>query len=61
MEVISYDELVDVRASAGVVKDYSRPMGYSQVIEPPQQYEILLDMVRNDPVLLLLSTCLLIQ
>ena len=51
MEVINYNELLDIRASSGVVKDYSRPTGAADTIEPPQVNEILLDMVRSDPVL----------
>lgn len=51
MEVVNYDELVNIRASSGIVKDYSRSTGVAQIIEPPQQYEILLDMIRNDPVM----------
>ena len=51
MEVTNYNELVDVRASMGIVKDYIRPVGSAQTQSPPQDYEILLDMARNDPIL----------
>ncbi len=50
MNVINYDSLVDIRASKGIVKDYA-PATDNQIVQPPNDYGILLDMFRNDPVL----------
>ena len=50
MQLVNYEDLLDVRASRGVVKDYSRPTT-NQVIEPPSSYEVMFDMFRSDPVI----------
>lgn len=53
MEFISFNEasLLDVRASRGIVKDYSLPTTSAQSHTPVSDYSILMDMARNDPIL----------
>ena len=50
MQVLTYDELIDIRASRGVVKDY-KTSDNTKLQEPISDYRILLDMAINDPVL----------
>src|SRR3990167_278162 len=50
MELINYEDLLDIRASRGVVADYSRP-SINQIIQPPQSRQIMFDMFRLDPVI----------
>lgn len=47
---ISYETFIETRSSKGIVEDY-RPAPQQNLVEPPSDYRILWDMVRNDPVL----------
>ena len=49
MQVVQYDDLIDVRASRGIVKDFSQPIA-GQIQEPPSDYQVMLDMITVDPV-----------
>ena len=51
MELVSYDSLLEMRASRGIVQDYSQPVAKSGIIEPLTNYQILLDMFRSDPII----------
>jgi len=50
MELITYDELLDIRASKGTVKGYSQPSA-QQLQNPPSDRKVMLDMFRYDPVI----------
>lgn len=51
MEDISYSDLMDMRSSSTVVKDFSRATGYPATMRPPVEYNLLMDMARTDPVI----------
>lgn len=51
MELILYDSLLEMRASRGIVQDYSKPINNSGVVEPMSNYRIMLDMFRSDPII----------
>ena len=50
MNLITYDELVEIRASRGIVKDYSPPNA-QQLQNPPSDRKVMLEMFRFDPVI----------
>lgn len=47
---IAYETLLEMRASRSVTQDW-RPTAGQNLVEPPSDYRILFDMIRNDPVL----------
>src|SRR3990167_7695502 len=49
MTAISYDTLLEMRSSRSIAQDY-KPSAQG-LIEPLSDYRILLDMIRNDPIL----------
>ena len=50
MNLITYDELLEIRASRGIVKDYSPPSA-QKLQNPPSDRKVMLDMFRFDPVI----------
>lgn len=50
MKVRPFDELLQVRASRGIIEDY-RPATKELLIEPTADYKTLLEMVNRDPVI----------
>lgn len=50
MNLITYDELLEIRASRGIVKDFSPP-SVQKLQNPPSDRKVMLDMFRFDPVI----------
>lgn len=51
MEVVSYDSLVDMRASRGIVKDYKPGLPSHHGVQPPNDYGVLFNLVERDELL----------